>query len=70
MSIHSHKVSSKRGSGSRRSRPLVATAAGLFVAIPAVIAYNHFVSRVKSYATEMDAAASELVATVHRAALR
>ena len=49
---------------------LVATAAGLFVAIPAVIAYNHFVSRVKSYATEMDAAASELVATVHRAAQR
>ena len=49
---------------------LVATAAGLFVAIPAVTAYNHFVSRVKSCATEMDAAASELVATVHRAAQR
>jgi len=29
MSIHSHKVSSKRGSGSRRSRPLVATAAAI-----------------------------------------
>ncbi|HEX7512391.1 MAG TPA: MotA/TolQ/ExbB proton channel family protein [Candidatus Methylomirabilis sp.] len=49
---------------------LVATAAGLFVAIPAVIAYNHFVSRVKSAATEMDGAASELVATVHRTAQR
>ena len=49
---------------------LVATAAGHFVAIPAVIAYNHFVSRVKSSATAMDGAASELVATVHRAALR
>jgi biopolymer transport protein ExbB/TolQ len=49
---------------------LVATAAGLFVAIPAVTAYNYFVSRVKSAATEMDGAASELVATVHRAVSR
>jgi len=47
---------------------LVATAAGLFVAIPAVTAYNHFVSRVKAYATEMDAAASELLGTVQRIA--
>jgi len=47
---------------------LVATAAGLFVAIPAVIAYNHFVSRVKTHATEMDAAASELIARFVRAA--
>jgi biopolymer transport protein ExbB/TolQ len=47
---------------------LVATAAGLFVAIPAVTAYNHFVSRVKNYATEMDATGSELLASVQRAA--
>jgi biopolymer transport protein ExbB/TolQ len=47
---------------------LVATAAGLFVAIPAVTAYNHFISRVKSSVTEMDAAASELLARVSRAA--
>ena len=44
--------------------------ASIFVAIPAVTAYNHFVSRVKSAATEMDGAASELVATVHRTAQR
>jgi biopolymer transport protein ExbB/biopolymer transport protein TolQ len=49
---------------------LVATAAGLFVAIPAVTAYNYFVSRVKSYATEMDAAASELLSRVQRWAAR
>ncbi len=49
---------------------LVATAAGLFVAIPAVIAYNYFVSRVKSAATEMDAAASELLARVQGRASR
>jgi len=45
---------------------LVATAAGLFVAIPAVSAYNHFVSRVKVAATEMDAAASELMGADQR----
>ena len=48
---------------------LVATAAGLFVAIPAVAAYNHFVSRVKSLAGEMDGAASELIGTVQRLTL-
>jgi biopolymer transport protein ExbB/biopolymer transport protein TolQ len=48
---------------------LVATAAGLFVAIPAVTAYNYFVSRVKACATEMDAAASELLTRAQRAAL-
>ncbi|MGH7535264.1 MAG: MotA/TolQ/ExbB proton channel family protein [Gemmatimonadales bacterium] len=47
----------------------MATAAGLFVAIPAVIAYNYFVSRVKACATEMDAAASELLSRAQRAAL-
>ncbi len=40
---------------------LVATAAGLFVAIPAVMAYNYFLGRVKLFATAMDNAASELV---------
>ncbi|HWQ69592.1 MAG TPA: MotA/TolQ/ExbB proton channel family protein [Patescibacteria group bacterium] len=40
---------------------LVATAAGLFVAIPAVIAYNYFVGRVKLFAAAMDNAASEMV---------
>lgn len=47
---------------------LVATAAGLFVAIPAVTAYNHFVSRVKDCATEMDGAGSELLAWAQRPA--
>jgi biopolymer transport protein ExbB/biopolymer transport protein TolQ len=40
---------------------LVATAAGLFVAIPAVIAYNYFVGRVKLFTAGMDNAASEMV---------
>jgi biopolymer transport protein TolQ len=33
---------------------LVATAAGLFAAIPAVMAYNHFTTKVRGYASDMD----------------
>ena len=33
---------------------LITTAAGLFAAIPAVIAYNHMANRVKLFASEMD----------------
>lgn len=33
---------------------LIATAAGLFAAIPAVYFYNHFTNRVKNFAAEMD----------------
>lgn len=47
---------------------LVATAAGLFVAIPAVAGYNYFVSRVKGCVTEMDGATSELLIRVQRVA--
>lgn len=36
------------------SEALVNTAMGLFVAIPAVIAYNFFVSRMNRYATELN----------------
>jgi len=40
---------------------LVATAAGLFVAIPAVIAYNAFLGKVRIFALELEHAASELL---------
>jgi len=66
---------SRTGSGGLASvsagiaEALVATAAGLFVAIPAVVGYNHFVARVKTQATEMDGAASELSARIARAAV-
>ena len=36
------------------SEALVTTAAGLFAAIPAVIAYNQFVQRVKEFGAQMD----------------
>ena len=33
---------------------LIATAAGLFAAVPAVIAHNHFLHRIKDLITEME----------------
>ncbi len=48
------------------SEALVATAAGLFAAIPAVIAYNHFVNRLKLFGVEMDDFSAEFLNTVER----
>jgi biopolymer transport protein ExbB/TolQ len=42
------------------SEALVCTAAGLLVAIPAVMAYNYFVKRVSLFITDMELSASEL----------
>jgi biopolymer transport protein TolQ len=50
------------------SEALIATAAGLAAAIPAVIAYNYFVNRVKHWATEMDGFALELLNVMSRPA--
>jgi biopolymer transport protein ExbB/biopolymer transport protein TolQ len=43
------------------SEALVATAIGLFVAIPAVWMFNIFTSRVEAFDVEMDNSSSELV---------
>ncbi|MCX5781591.1 MAG: MotA/TolQ/ExbB proton channel family protein [Elusimicrobia bacterium] len=40
---------------------LIATATGLFVAIPAVIFYNYFVRRVDNFVTDMEYCASEIL---------
>jgi biopolymer transport protein TolQ len=48
------------------SEALVATAAGLFAAIPAVIGYNHFLSDLKVFGTEMDDFSAELLSLVER----
>ncbi len=45
---------------------LIATAAGLFAAIPAVIAYNQFVHRIKNFGAEMDDFSAELLNLVER----
>jgi biopolymer transport protein TolQ len=45
---------------------LIATAAGLFAAIPAVIAYNHFIATMKTIAAEMDDFSVEFINLVER----
>jgi biopolymer transport protein TolQ len=52
------------------SEALVATAAGLAAAIPAVIGYNYFVGRVKHWATEMDNFALEMANLTERRLVR
>ena len=48
------------------SEALIATAAGLAAAIPAVIAYNYFVNQVKHWAAEMDNFSIELLNHLER----
>lgn len=48
------------------SEALYATALGLFAAIPAVVAYNQFISRMKTIAAEMDDFSSEFLNLVER----
>jgi len=43
---------------------LITTAAGLFAAIPAVIAYNYYVGGIRALAARMDSFASEFVAKI------
>lgn len=45
---------------------LIATAAGLFAAIPAVVAYNSFVSRIKVFDTEMSNFSADFLNIVKR----
>lgn len=45
---------------------LFATAAGLFAAIPAVVAYNSFVSRIKIFDTEMSNFSADFLNIVKR----
>jgi biopolymer transport protein TolQ len=52
------------------SEALIATAAGLAAAIPAVIFYNHYLNRVKAMTMEMDNFASELLNIIERHYIR
>ena len=45
---------------------LTTTVAGLAVAIPAVIAYNHYASRLRLFVTELEGFASEFIGTLAR----
>lgn len=48
------------------SHALIATAAGLFAAIPAVMAYNYFVRRIKVLNSEMDTFSSDFLNIIKR----
>jgi biopolymer transport protein TolQ len=48
------------------SEALIATAAGLAAAIPAVVFYNYYINRVKTFNLEMDAFASEMLNIIER----
>ena len=48
------------------SEALVATAGGLFAAIPAVIAYNHFITQLKVLGVEMDDFSVDFLNTIER----
>ena len=48
------------------SEALVATAAGLFAAIPAVIAYNYFLTRIRRTAFRLDTFGVELLNALHQ----
>lgn len=48
------------------SHALIATAIGLLAAIPAVMAYNYFNTRIKNLASEMDAFSSDFLNIVKR----
>ena len=45
---------------------LITTAAGLFTAIPAVIAYNHFLHDIKDLGARMDGFTMEVAALVEK----
>jgi biopolymer transport protein TolQ len=52
------------------SEALIATAAGLGAAIPAVIGYNFYLNRVRHWATEMDGFILDLLNLLSRPAPR
>lgn len=52
------------------SEALIATAAGLAAAIPAVVAYNYFSRRVAVFTSEMETFASDLLSVIERQHLK
>jgi biopolymer transport protein TolQ len=70
--MESFQVIGQKGSASLAvvapgiSEALIATAAGLFAAIPAVIAFNYFSNQVSEMKSEMDTFAADFMAMVER----
>ncbi len=70
-----HEIRERQGAGFEVVAPgladaLFATAVGLVAAIPAVIAYNYFVRRIRVQATEMDAFSNDFLNIIQRHFLR
>jgi biopolymer transport protein TolQ len=66
-----HQIGQQQGAGFEIVAPgladaLFATAVGLVAAIPAVIAYNHFVRRIRVVSAEMEAFASDFLNIIQR----
>jgi biopolymer transport protein TolQ len=57
-------VASLRATAPGIAEALITTAAGLFAAIPAVIAYNHYLHRIRDYSTRMDNFILEVAAQI------
>jgi biopolymer transport protein TolQ len=52
------------------SEALITTAAGLFVAVPAVVAYNQFSARIRIFASAIDDFARELLNSLEEIPVR
>jgi biopolymer transport protein TolQ len=66
LGLGSAGAASLRAVGPGIAEALITTAAGLFVAIPAVIAYNQFLSRVRELSTRMDSFSLEFLNAAER----
>ena len=66
VGLGSAGAASLRVVGPGIAEALVATAAGLFVAVPAVIGYNHFLGKVREVATGLDTFSLEFLNAAER----
>ena len=66
LSLGSAGAASIRAVGPGIAEALITTAAGLFVAIPAVIAYNQFLNRVREMGVRLDNFSLEFLNAVDR----
>ncbi len=66
VGLGSAGAASLRVVGPGIAEALVATAAGLFVAVPAVIGYNHFLGKVREVAKDLDTFSLEFLNAVER----
>jgi biopolymer transport protein TolQ len=69
LGLGSAGAASLRAVGPGIAEALVTTAAGLFVAIPAVVAYNQFLARIRELGNVMDSFSLEFLNTAERSGM-